>query len=68
MEEYSWWFKLQGLNRVIFLGQRSDIITTINNNKWYGRPLDYFVRTETLRVFKEKTIEEVLVNFKVSAT
>jgi hypothetical protein len=42
------------------------MVTVVNNNKWYGRPLDYFVRTETLRTFKEKTIEDILVNLKVS--
>lgn len=66
MEEYSWWYKLQGVDRVLFLGQRADIVTEVKNNRWFGRPLDYFVRTETLRVFKEKTIEEILVNLKVS--
>lgn len=62
MEEYSWWFKAQGTDRVIFTGRSSDIVTEINGNKWYGRPIDYFVRTETLRIFKEKTIEEIMVN------
>lgn len=62
MEEYSWWFKAQGTDRVIFTSRSADIVTEINGNKWYGRPLDYFVRTETLRVFNEKTIEEIMVN------
>ena len=61
MDEYSWWYKLQGVDRVIFYGRSTDIVEEINGNKWYGRPIDYFVRTETLRVFKEKTIEDILV-------
>jgi len=65
MEEYSWWYKAQGVNRVIFLGRRADIVVNIDNNKWYGRPIDYFVRTEQLRVFKEKTIEQILVNYTI---
>jgi hypothetical protein len=66
MEEYSWWYKLQGVERVISLGQRADIVANVQKNKWYGRPFDFFVRTETLRVLKEKTIENVLVNLKVT--
>lgn len=64
MTEYSWWFKAQGVDRVIFYGQGADIVTEVNGNKWYGRPFDFFVRTETLKTFSEKSIEEVLVNLK----
>jgi hypothetical protein len=65
MEEYSWWFKLQGVDRVLFHGRNTDIVATVSGNKWYGRPLDYFVRTEKVRAFREKTIEEILVKYKV---
>lgn len=62
MEDYAWWFKLHGVDRCLFWGRSSDIVTVINDNKWYGRPLDYFVRTEKLRVFSEKQMEEILIN------
>lgn len=65
MEEYAWWFTINGVNRVLFWGRDSDIVTVIDNNKWYGRPLDYFVRTEKLRVFSEKQLEEVLIRLAV---
>ncbi len=61
MEEYSWWFKLQGVDRVLFWGRTRDLVTTVNENKWYGRPIDYFVRTEKTRTFQQKTIEEILI-------
>ena len=66
MEEYSWWFKLQGVDRVIFLEQQTDLVTVVNNNKWYGRPIDYFVRTEKLRVYNEKMLEEILLKVAVT--
>jgi hypothetical protein len=66
MEEYSWWFKLQGIDRVLFWGRDTDIVTRIDNNNWYGRPLDYFVRTEKIRVFDEKTLEEILIKLLVT--
>ncbi len=65
MEEYSWWFKLQGVDRVIFWGRQADVVVERDNNKWYGRPLDFFVRTEKLRVFREKTLEEILIKLAV---
>lgn len=65
MEEYSWWFKLQGVDRVVFWGRNADLVTEVNQNKWYGRPLDFFVRTEKIRVFQEKTLEEILINLSV---
>jgi hypothetical protein len=66
MEEYAWWFNMQGVNRVLFWGQDSDIVTTVDGVKWYGRPLDFFVRTEKLKVFTERQLEEILVNLSLS--
>jgi hypothetical protein len=65
MEDYNWWFALQGVSRIIYWGQGPDITTNIDSNSWYGRPIDYFVKTETLRTFSEKTLEEVLVRLAV---
>lgn len=65
MEEYSWWYKAQGVDRVIFLGRHADIVVNVDGNKWYGRPIDYFVRTEQLRVFKEKTIEQIVIDYTI---
>jgi len=65
MEEYSWWYKLQGVDRVLFWGRNNDLVTTVNDNKWYGRPIDYFVRTEKIRTFRQKTLEEILIRLNV---
>lgn len=65
MSEYDWWFRIQGVSRVLFWGRDADIVTEIDNNKWYGRPLNYFVRTEKLRVFSEKQMEEIIVRLSV---
>jgi hypothetical protein len=66
MEEYSWWYKLQGVDRVLFLERQADISTVVNSNKWYGRSIDYFIRTETLKVYNEKRLEEILLNVSVT--
>lgn len=68
MEDYSWWFKAQGVDRTLFWGRGEDKTLFAQNNKWYGRPMSYFVRTETLRVFSEKTLEEIIILAGVSQT
>jgi hypothetical protein len=66
LEEYMWFFKAEGVDRFLFHEQHADISVDIKGNKWYGRPLDYFVRTEKIKTFKEKSIEEILINFSTN--
>lgn len=66
MQEYSWWYALQGVNRVLFWDRGSDIVTKVDGNKWYGRPIDFFVRTEKLKVFSERELEEISVRLSVT--
>lgn len=63
--EYDWWFKLQGVERVIWQGQGADITQEVNEQKWYGRPIDVFVRIQSIRVFREKTIHDIAIDFDV---
>jgi len=65
MEEYAWWFTMQGVSRVIYWGQEADLVAVVNENKWYGRPINFFVKTEKLRVFQEKKMEEILLKLAV---
>lgn len=67
MQEYDWWFKLEGVDRVLFWERHADIVNRVDDNYWYGRPLDFYVRTEKLRVFSQKTLEEIIVNLKVKS-
>jgi len=68
MEDYTWWFRLQGVSRVLFWGRGQDQTVTEDGNTWYGRPLDYFVRTEKLRKFEEKKLEEILIKLETKET
>lgn len=65
MEEYSWYYKISGVQRVIFYGRNEDLVVDVSGNRWYGRPINYFVRTEKLRQISEKKIEEIFVNLDV---
>lgn len=63
MEEYSWFFVYSGVNRILYAGRQDDVTHTVNGNKYYGRPVDYFVRTEKLREVSEKTFEQICIRF-----
>lgn len=65
MEEYAWFFVYSGANRVIYQGQQDDVVHEVAGNKYYGRPIDYFVRTEKLRQVNEKTFEEICIRFNL---
>jgi len=67
MEEYTWWFRMQGVSRVLFWGRQEDNFLVVDDNKWYGRPFQFYVRTETLYTFSEKTLEEIIINLNVDA-
>ncbi len=62
MDEYDWFFKAEGCNRLMFWERKEDKTLDIDGNKWYGRPIDYFVRTEKIKIFSEKTIEQIVLN------
>jgi hypothetical protein len=68
LEEYSWFFKAEGVDRFIYWEQQADMSLDIQGNKWYGRPLDYFIRTETIRTFSEKKIEEIIIKLSTKLT
>jgi hypothetical protein len=66
MEEYTWYFRYSGVNRIFYQGRGREIVREFHNNKIYGRPIDYFVRTEKLRVMSQKTMEEILIHLAMS--
>jgi hypothetical protein len=66
MEEYSWFFAFSGVNRILFDGWRQHKTIEINNNKYYGRPIDFFVRTEKLWNISQKNLEEIIVKLGFS--
>jgi len=62
MEEYAWFFAYSGINRLLYDGRRSEVVHDISNNRIYGRPVNYFVRTEKIRNVSQKTLELIQIN------
>jgi hypothetical protein len=61
IEDYSWWFTRSGVNRILFEKWLFPVFMEVNNNPYYGRPIDYFVRTEKLFNISQKTLEEIYI-------
>lgn len=62
MEQYMGYFRYSGTNRILYLHHPQQVVRTVSNSKLYGRPIDYFVRTETLRTVSEKELEVIYLN------
>lgn len=65
MNKYTWFFRVSGVARVLFLEQGQDVFVNNSGNKFYGRPLDYFVRTEDIEIVSEKQIEDISFDISV---
>lgn len=65
MEEYTWFFVYSGVNRLLYDGRRDETVYD-EGTKYYGRPIDYFVRTEKIRQVSEKTLEEVVIRLALA--
>ena len=68
MEEYSWWFRMQGVSKILFYERQGDVVINVDSQKWHGRPIDFFVKTERLRVFSTKKIEEIIIKLMTKQT
>jgi hypothetical protein len=61
MQDYTWWFRMQGVSRILFVERGADFMAEPNGQKIYGRPVDFFLRTESIRQLREKTFEELTI-------
>ena len=67
MEEYTWFFRWSGVARFLFDGRQKDEHIDVDQNRYYGRPIDYFVRTEKLKEYSQKELEKIIIRLQVSA-
>jgi hypothetical protein len=68
MEQYTWWFAYSGVNRIFYEGWRTPVLLDINNQRFYGRPIDFYVRTEKLFHMSQKKIEEILISLTLNVS
>lgn len=74
MDDYTWFYELNGVSRVWFWDRGPDVEKTADTtstqqsttNKYYGRPMLYFVRTERISTVSEKELEQLIINLSVN--
>jgi len=66
MEEYAWFFAYSGINRVLYQGRAEEQMREVEGNRIYGRPIDYFVKTEKLRSVSQKQLELICVRLAIA--
>ena len=69
LREYTWFIKQNGVEEFLFMGQGEDLILDSRSypNIITGRPLHYYIRTETLTHLSEETIRRVLITYSVGS-
>jgi len=65
MEEYGWFFRYSGINRILYEGRGPSQIINVNNQKYFGRPIDYYIKTERLKVISTKELEQICVRLGI---
>ena len=65
IKEYNWWLAMQGINRFLFWGRQKDKVEEVKGNKFYVKPLEFFVRTEDITIISEKKMEDILISISI---
>jgi len=64
MEKYIWFFRVSGVNRVLYYSQE-DVFQDNDGQRVYGQRLVYFVRTEKITTVDEKQLEHIYLDLSV---
>jgi hypothetical protein len=67
-EEYTWWYVRSGVNRIFYEGWQPAVFLDINNDIYFGRPIDFYVKTEKLIHVSQKTLEEIEITLAASVS
>lgn len=68
MEEYSWYFGYMGVSRPpIYQGRKEERTLNVEGNRYYGRPIEYYIRTEKIRTVSQKELEEVVIRMALAS-
>lgn len=63
IEEYTWFYEISGISKMVYEGRAQNGKIEVSGNTFFGRSIDYFIRTERLRKVSTKQLEQIVVNF-----
>lgn len=67
MLEYDWFFRFSGVARVIFVERGMDQTMEKSDQRLFGRPMDFYVRTEYLVQVRQVAIRQLLLHYGVGS-
>lgn len=68
MEEYAWYFGFMGCSRPpLYQGRKEEMTISTDGNRIYGRPIEYYVRTEKIRTVSQKELEQIIVRLALAS-
>jgi len=68
MEEHMWFLTAMGVGRILYQGGKDRVVKRIDNNTIYGYPLTYYIRTEKITRFSEKTLERLVIELGLTTS
>lgn len=68
IEEYTWYFTMSGVNRIIVEGHKERRVKNIGDNIFYGYPVECFIRTEKITRVSEKTLEQLIIKIGLATS
>lgn len=68
MLSYTWFFRYNGVNQILYFGRDQDTYLEKENQQIFGRPLLYYLRTEKLYTVREKTIDDLIVSLRMATS
>jgi len=66
MRDYQWFFESSGVNKILFERRLDRITKKSNNSIIYGYPMEYYIRTEEIFEYSEKTLERLVIKFNIN--
>lgn len=64
MQTMDWWFRFSGAARVIYWGLGKNRVLDVDGQKYYGREIDFFVRTEKIVAVSQKKLERLNIKLQ----
>jgi hypothetical protein len=61
IQEYAWYFTMNGVSRIINQGHKQRVTKKIGDNAIYGYPVECFIRTEKITHVSEKILEQIII-------
>lgn len=68
LEEYRWFFTMNGVRRIMNQGHKERVTKKIGDNIIYGYPVECFIQTEKITNVSEKELERIVIKIGIGTS